>query len=73
MSSERLSVTDANSYGLKTNRPRGVLGRKAIYNSLEFGPRRLDGSLPGEVKLDSDVGAAEHPVTKSTGNNCGCK
>lgn len=69
--SNRVSVTDANGYGLKANRARGVLGRGSLYFSLEHGPRRLNGNLPGEVKLDVDVDNFGN-VTKKSDSSCPC-
>lgn len=69
--SSRISVTDANGYGLKANRVRGALGRRSLYTSLEFGYRRTNGDLPGQVKLDTAPENAGNATKKSSGS-CPC-
>lgn len=67
-----ISVQPVNSYSLRRNDPRGVLGPRTLYNSLQYGVRRLNGDLPGAVTLSPTGSDANFPLTKYVGGNCGC-
>lgn len=67
-----INVSDVSKYALRRNDPRGVLGLKTLYNSLQYGVRRLDGSIPGSVTLSPSGSDANYPSSRAVSNNCGC-